>query len=587
MEAIKISNLSFKYPTKESLALNDINVKVNKGDFVVVCGQSGCGKTTLMRHLKPSITPYGMLKGELLINGEDINTLSVEKETSLIGFIHQNPDNQIVTDMVWHELAFGLESMGLPTEVIRRRVAEMSNYFGIQGWFRKEISTLSGGQKQILNLASVMVMQPEILVLDEPTAQLDPIAADEFMQTVKKLNLDLGVTVIMSEHRLEEAFTLADKVLVLDAGKVISFADPKNTCVNLSRGWGAGKRHPMYSGLPSIMRIFLPLVDNASKIPLTIREGRTILNNLVNEDMDLSLISKTENKYLQHNDKQRLKEAQSTGSVSKQHGVESLKAKNLWFCYDKDETMILRGTDLKACKGEILALMGGNGSGKSTLLKVLMNLLPALRGKVTYRYNGKKINKAEEARKFVALLPQNPQAIFTEITVEDELYEGMSTLDIDDDEKISMVEKMLDLMELSHLRQSNPYDLSGGEQQRLAFGKILLLKPEIIFLDEPTKGLDPFFKEKLGRIITRLAEDGKTLIMVSHDIEFCAKFAHSCGMFFDGRIISVGSADEFFEGNSFYTTGVNKIRRGIIGKNSDDDFMHQFLEELLNEENKK
>ena len=247
METIRLDYVNFSYPLSEKPALRDVTFTIQPSQFIVLCGKSGCGKSTLLRQLKKNLIPYGRLEGQVLYCGERVDELPDRKSAEEIGFVQQNPDNQIVTDKVWHELAFGLESLGLSNSAIKRRVAEMASYFGIQGWFRKNVSELSGGQKQLLNLASIMAMQPKLLILDEPASQLDPIAASEFLQTVYKINRDLGTTVLISEHRLEEVFPMADKVMVMDEGKLIAFAEPERIGEFLS-GQKGGERHPMFYG---------------------------------------------------------------------------------------------------------------------------------------------------------------------------------------------------------------------------------------------------------------------------------------------------------------------------------------------------
>ena len=297
METIRFSNISFRYPLAENDALKNINLSVKESEFMVLCGKSGCGKTTLLRHMKKNMMPYGNLSGDILYRGCDLAELGDRESTSEIGYVQQNPDNQLVTDKVWHELAFGLESLGCDNYTIKRRVSEMASYFDIQTWFRKDVSKLSGGQKQLLNLASIMAMQPKLLVLDEPTSQLDPIAASEFLRTIYKINRDLGTTVILSEHRLEEAFTMADRVAVMDEGKIVALDSPRRIGgflsgrkavgnhgisaepeKNESKGYdndethdragfkscdSAPNCHPMFYGLPTVTKIFHSTLKSA------------------------------------------------------------------------------------------------------------------------------------------------------------------------------------------------------------------------------------------------------------------------------------------------------------------------------------
>ena len=537
----------FRYPLADVNALDGVDFSVNESDFVVICGKSGCGKTTLLRHMKKSLVPYGEFSGSVAYSGKEIMDLPDRVSAADIGFVQQNPDNQVVTDKVWHELAFGLESLGFDNATIKRRVAEMASYFNIQTWFRKDVSQLSGGQKQLMNLASIMAMQPKVLVLDEPTSQLDPIAASEFLRTVQKINRDLGTTVIISEHRLEEVFTMADKVMVMDKGKVLAYDEPRKIGSMLA-GTGEHDRNPMFYGLPAVMKIYQS-TDGGDSSPLTIREGRLWVNKTVGDAYREGIPEQTDqNLYGNTVEAGKERTAQDSSNSQGRTNGPAITVRDLWFRYDKKSQDVLRDLNLTVDRDQLFCVLGGNGVGKSTTLKVIANILKQQRGKVTV--NGT-----------LAMLPQNPQALFTEISVEDELMEALHEVNELDEVKVQKVLDMLDTMEISHLRKSHPYDLSGGEQQRLALGKVLLLDPEIILLDEATKGLDPFFKISLARVLKKLTDNGKTLFMVSHDIEFCAEYADTCAMFFDGGIVSVGKPHEFFPGNNFYTTSSNKMAR--------------------------
>lgn len=551
MEAIKFTDVNFTYPLCEKKALDNINLTVDMSEFIVLCGKSGCGKSTLLRHLKKNLTPYGYREGSIRYRGEEIAELDDRLSVSEIGYVQQNPDNQIVTDKVWHELAFGLESLGFDNASIRRRVAEMANFFDIQGWFRKSVTELSGGQKQLLNLASVMVMQPKVLILDEPAAQLDPIAASEFMRTLYRINRELGTTVIISEHRLEELFPMADRVAVMDEGKIICCDSPRNVGTAL-----AVAEHPMFYGLPAVMKIYAQ-TGAGGKCPMTIRDGRLWLESILGEPEEKAYDKKDEK------EKSREYKREKKKKTDEEYIID---ARDVYFSYDRNSGEVLRGLNLKVKKGEWYCLMGGNGAGKSTTLKVLCGILKAQRGSITV--DGLDIKKTG-SRLFegrLAMVPQNPQALFTEITVEEELLEALYYSKEADSEKVKAASDMMEQMELSHLAKAHPYDLSGGEQQRLALGKILLLKPRILILDEPTKGLDPFFKRTLAQIFKGLVERGVTIFMVSHDIEFCAEYADRCAMFFDGDIVSEGEPQAFFSGNSFYTTVSNRMARGWFPK---------------------
>lgn len=544
MELITCKKLNFTYPGCEEPTLRNIDLTIHRAEFVLLCGKSGCGKSTLLRHLKKNMMPYGKLEGSICYRGQEIEDLPKRLCASEIGFVQQNPDNQIVTDKVWHELAFGLESLGVDNRTIKRRVAEMASFFGIQTWFRKDVSELSGGQKQLLNLASIMVMRPKLLILDEPTSQLDPIAASEFLATLKKINTELGTTILISEHRLEELFPMADRVLVMDKGTLQINDTPRMAVQRLS----AGECSEMFHGLPAVVKIACASGEQEN-CPLTVREGRNWLEARLGE-------AKTD-----HEAENRRAGITKRGfGKRKQTEQPAIEMQSVWFRYDPRGADVLRGVDLALQKGELLAVLGGNGVGKSTTLKVLTKTVKADRGTVWVA--GKKLNTLSEKELFcngISLLPQNPQALFTEITVREELLEALCYESFPAQEKEQRVQAVLEEMELQHLTDAHPYDLSGGEQQRLALGKILLLKPKILLLDEPTKGLDPFFKRTLAEIFHRLCEQGVSILMVTHDIEFCASYADRCALFFDGEVVSCGTPKEFFAGNSFYTTSANRL----------------------------
>ena len=554
MEIISCHNLNFAYPGCEQQALTDINFTIDRTEFVLLCGKSGCGKSTLLRHLKKNLMPYGNLRGNILYCGQEVEELDNRVSAAEIGFVQQNPDNQIVTDKVWHELAFGLESLGLDNQTIKQRVAEMASFFGIQTWFRKNVSELSGGQKQLLNLASIMAMQPKLLILDEPTSQLDPIAAADFIATLKKLNTELGTTILISEHRLEELYPLADRVMVMERGRLLINAAPREAAAQMANG----VCEDMFCGLPAVVKI-AGTVGCGDKSPLTVREGRLWLEGLLGEP-ELGVASAKEQPKAApfklgraiHNRLLPKDKAEAEQIAITMHDV--------WFRYEGSGLDTLRGVELNVKRGELFAVLGGNGVGKSTTLKALTRLIKPYRGVI--KIGGKALDDVSDAELFrhgLAMLPQNPQAMFTEITVREELLEALAEEKLPEDEKTRLMAAMAEEMELNDLLETHPYDLSGGEQQRLALGKILLLQPQILLLDEPTKGLDPFFKRTLAKIFAGLCADGLTILMVSHDIEFCAENADRCALFFDGEVVSCGSPKDFFAGNSFYTTTANRL----------------------------
>lgn len=529
MEILSIKDLTFSYPNKENFALQNVNLSINSGDFVVVCGQSGSGKTTLLRMLKKEIAPHGEKQGAVYYKGEDVEKLDDKISAQKIGFVFQKPDQQIVTDKVWHELAFGLESLGYDSDYIRLRVGEMANYFGITSLFRKKTTELSGGQKQLMNLASVMAMSPDVIILDEPTSQLDPITANDFITTLKKINDELGLTVIIIEHRLQEVFPIADKVAVMEDGKVICYDTPRNVCEKLSN-------HPMSQGFPSAVRIWQKS-GGKGNCPLTVKEGRNFIN-LNFSERKLSL----------------------RNTIPNTEDIITLK--DVFFRYEKGGNDILSGTNLSIKKGEHFCILGGNGSGKTTTLKILAGLLKPYRGKVIIDNNKMtKKTTADFNRLGVAMLPQNPESVFLKSRVIDDYTELCKIKGIEKSDYEDKINSVAEKLGIKDLLENHPYDLSGGEIQKCALGKVLISEPKILLLDEPTKGVDAYSKLSLSKILQEIKSEGVTIITVTHDVEFASIVADRCGLFFDGEVLSSLVPQEFFSKNNFYTTASSRISR--------------------------
>lgn len=544
MNILEVRNLHFSYPMQEVESLCGVNISFEEGKFYIICGRSGSGKSTLLKHLKAELAPHGRREGEVLYAGNRMEEIPASVLCSEIGYVFQNPDVQIVTDKVWHELAFGLESLGYDSETIHLRVAEMASYFGIQNWFWKNVSELSGGQKQMLNLASVMVMHPKVLLLDEPTSQLDPIAASEFLHTVHRINQELGVTVVLTEHRLEDAISWADSVVVMEKGKVFAKGSAAEIGSELQKDG-----NPMFQSMPAPMRIYAA-TESLQECPYTVAMGRMWLSE------ELKQVNLTENR--EEVKQQDGLQTECGKSARKRKKTEQasdaiIRAKDIWFRYDRDLPDVVQGLSLAIKRGEIFALMGGNGAGKSTTLRMLAGFLKPHRG--TILLDGKPVSKYTEEELYqgmLGVLPQDPTNIFVNKTVREELSGA------DSEEK---VREMVDFLGITELLERHPYDLSGGEQQKVALGKLLLRRPQILLLDEPTKGLDSYFKKELGDLLQHLAQQGITILMVSHDIEFCAEYATRAGLFFEGKITSSKECREFFAGNHFYTTAANRMAR--------------------------
>lgn len=597
---IQIRDLTFAYAAGDEPVLSDINIDIGSGEFVIIMGSSGSGKTTLLKMLKRNMIPAGRYSGRVYIYGKEADKLTDRENAAGIGYVSQDPDNQIVTDKVWHELAFGLENLGMDNVTIRKKVAEMSEYFGITGWYDREVSKLSGGQKQILNLASVMVMQPGILLLDEPTANLDPLAAIRFLDVVKRINQELGVTVVMVEHNLEHIYADADRIIAIDKGRVAANSSPKKAAADiitagsfLIEGLPVASR--LYSGYNkkngnSVVSYNNVNIDSNNKnnhilsdeIPLTVKEGRrwyvnykkvygkditkdkdkinnfagkSIINDkVIKKDVLEDNITGNKNKkrigFIKKNNLENKSSRKNTDNI--ENTVCQLK--NVSYSYNKKLPYIIDGVDVSFKEGQITAILGGNGAGKSTMLKLIAGIIEPVRGKII-------------SNKRIIMLPQDPKAVFTEVSVEEELAEVLmdkgngiyNNMPMED--KREIVEQIIEEFGLNDIRKNNPYDISGGQQEKLAIAKVLLLKPEVLLLDEPTNGLDPYFKKTLGKLLKKINAGGVTIIIVSHDLEFVDSFCDDVIMLFDRKVAAQDSTHKFLRDNMFYTTNYYRIMK--------------------------
>lgn len=549
MEILNVENLIFKYPKCNDPVIRNVSFSVNEGEFIVLCGATGSGKSTLLKMLKPEIVPLGERKGIVRLFGEEIE-YDIDKKinrTINIGYVGQNPKHQAVTDKVWHELAFGLENLNMPMDEMAARVAEMASYFGIEDWYEKQVNELSGGQLQLLNLASVMVMNPKILILDEPSAQLDPISASEFFITLKKLNSDFSLTIIIAEHRLEELIPECDRLMVLKNGELSLDGSPKEVLKSISED------DEIFDALPAAYRVFnglndkLDLAENVLSVPLSIRDGRKLLFKTINKQ------------YSQVEENRKNKDNQDKKvNLDKENSdtLPALEFKDVSLRYSKDDNDALRDLSFTVNTGEIFCMLGGNGSGKTTALNAAAGLLRPYEG--TIKVFGKKLKEYKNQslyNKCLSMLPQDVQTLFLHNTVREEL------------EKRKALDKLQDFpFDLSNMMDKHPYDLSGGEQQLLALAIVLATEPKIMLLDEPTKGLDAFRKKNLIKILKHLKSLGITIVIVTHDVEFAAECADRCAMLFRGSLTAKGDTVEFLSKNNFYTTAVSRMSKGIIDR---------------------
>lgn len=536
MELLEVKYLNFAYPGGEEV-LKDVSFSVKNGEFVVLCGASGCGKSTLLKLLKRELAPTGNCQGEIWYMGKRQEELDDRTAACEIGFVMQNPEHQIVTDKVWHELAFGLESMGMEQQLMRRRTAETADFFGLSRLFRQNTHELSGGQKQLLNLASIMAMRPRLLILDEPTSQLDPIAASNFISTLLKLNREFGIAVLMTEHRLEEVLPMADRVAVMEKGHLLLYDTPKQVCTQLPKEKSASR---ILAGFPAAVRIYQAL-KGTGICPLTVREGQEFLKKNY-QNHKVSSLMKTE------------------AYSEFKHAKTVLSLKDVWFRYGREHMDVLENVSLELREGEIVSILGGNGSGKTTLLGVIANLNRAYKGKIRILEKKQKVYKGKDLYvRCLSFLPQNPQLVFLRDTVWEDLQEIRKVMGYSVSEMEEKAKMAAELLGITHLLQRHPYDLSGGEQQKAAIAKILLLEPKILLLDEPTKGIDASAKQQLLEILKNLKKRGTAILMVTHDVEFAAESSDRCGMVFDREIISIEETTGFFAKNQFYTTAANRI----------------------------
>lgn len=529
-----IDKFSFAYPdgndesgrTYLPDALRDTELHVRQGEFVVILGRSGCGKTTLLRQLKPSVAPVGKKKGQILFDGEDISSLDDKEAASQIGFVWQDVNAQLVTDKVWHELAFGLESLGYDNGYVRRRVAEMGSFFGLGDIFHRKVMELSGGQKQLVNLASVMAMSPKVLVLDEPTSQLDPIAANDFINSLVRINRELGTTIIMTEHRLEDVLPVCSRSVVMENGRIIYDGDVRGFAESIrtqkiDRG--------LYLSMPASVQIYMGLEKNAgNKLPLTVPDAREWL-----ADHD--------RKFRENGGNPVVPEKRNRD----EHPV-VCSLDEVSFRYERNTGDVLRQVSLDIYENEILMINGSNGCGKSTMLSLIANI---------YRPYSGKLHIAKGLR--TGMLPQNPELLFTRRSVRDELIDAMDRQQLADIVRFCRLEDLLD---------RHPYDLSGGEKQRLALAKVLIADPDILLMDEPTKGLDNGFKMQLADMLRKLQKRGKTIVVVSHDIEFCAVAGDRVALLFDGEVATVSDVRSYMSDNNFFTTAASRISRNVLDR---------------------
>lgn len=505
--ALSMENVSFTYPVppasepERPTVLRDAALSVPDGAFALLVGGTGSGKSTLLSLVKPQIAPAGERTGIIELFGEPVEALDDERSARTVGFVFQDPATQVLSDTVWHEMAFGLENLGTPRGEMRRRIAEVAYFLGMDSWFSERTDTLSGGRKQLLALAATLAMRPRLLLLDEPTSQLDPIAEKTFLHALFRVNRELGCTVLVATHRPQPMIDYATCAFKLDEGSVREVCDLDELRFDGGVGESCGSVCST-GGAPGA-----PVAVAAALDPER-ASGATPAPS----------------------------PAPAACVPASPSSAPAVSLESAWFRYGRDGDWVLRGLDLQVAAGSIHALVGGNGCGKSTLLSLMAGINPLRRGSLRV------------PERSIALLPQDPCALFAAETVLDELMEWSGEGGYGEAE----VHEVMRALRLGHRARLHPYDLSGGQRQLLALAKILLMRPRLLLLDEPTKGLDTRARRVVANALRSRRDAGATIVMASHDLAFVRDVADEVSMVFDGQVACTDPAPAFFRDNLFY-----------------------------------
>lgn len=539
MAVITIKDLTYFYPDSQKPSLDRINLEIPEGQFVLVVGGSGSGKSTLIRALAGLIPEYygGTYRGKIFIDDSEVKSIDRRSLVQQVGLVFQNPESQLVMTNVEQEIAFGLENLGLPNSLMKRRIMEVTSALGLSNYLHSFIPELSGGQKQKVALSSVLAMQPNILLLDEPTSQLDPIAGEDILTMIRRLNEENGITVVLIEQRLERCFHLADRILVMDNGQIVY----DHHAPEVISHWAVKNNTPF---IPPLAKLFAGI--GYPKVPVTVKQGRRILRSL----------------YLPGNSSTPKPVTLATKNEAIKTGPEKclVDIQNLWFTYPNGEE-VLKDINLKIMPGDFMVLMGENGAGKTTLVRNINGLLKPGRGKITVWGQDTRKSSVEELASVVAYLSQDPNDYLFLPTVRKEIKFTLNNLGLADD---GISQEIMTRLKLTSYAETNPRDLSTGERQRVALASVLVSKPKLLLLDEPTRGLDYLLKEELGKILLQLRAAGTTILTITHDVEFAAEYADKIILMADGTIISQGSKYEMLSDSTFYSPQISKLFNGIV-----------------------
>lgn len=518
MEMINIKNVTYWYPDADIPSLININLTVNEGDFILVTGSSGCGKSTLMRLFNGIVPNYfgGKIKGEVILKGKPITKCTRLEIAKTTGVVYQHPEKQIVLSDVEREIAFGLENLNMDLNLMKRNVAEVISFLNLSSKRDKSIDEISGGEKQKVAIASVIAMDPDILLFDEPTSQLDPVSAGEVLNTIKKLNTDFGKTVVLIEQRLDRCFDMASRIIFMDNGRIIDEGTPKNIPQKIDEK----------CFLPHVSYIFKK--SGYKNVPINVNEARKLIDNV---------------------------DFKSYAPISNKPEDRVMEVKNLCFEYAKGQPA-LKNVSFFINKGEVLTVMGENGAGKTTLFKIIAGLIDNYRGEIKFKGKSIKNLKIKDRIKIIGYLSQNPNDYFGRDNVFDEAAYSLKNINEYSKEQVENILKELDIFKL---KNRNPRDLSGGEKQRAAIACVLVLNPDILILDEPTRGMDADSKERLGILIRKISETGKSVVIITHDSDFAADYSDRTLMMFNGEITAFGKSIDILYDSIYYSPQVSKV----------------------------